>query len=62
MACDCGFSFATGHVGVSYLKPRNELHRTGGLDTPGNRLGLRIIRIVVMAITIAVVRTWLRHW
>jgi hypothetical protein len=60
MACDCGYSFRDGHVGQSYLTTRQQVERMGG-DQTGNRIAMRIIRIVILGIIATAMKMCMFH-
>ena len=53
VACDCGYRFATGAVGQSYVPPQ-KAHQPDGLGTRiATRIAIRVVSVLVVAILIA---------
>jgi hypothetical protein len=62
IACDCGYSFKDGHVGQSYLAPKQQVERMRGATTdPGMRILMGIIRVVIIAGTATAVKMCMWH-
>ena len=62
MACDCGYSFRDGQVGQSYLSTKQQVERvSGGANSAGNRIAMRIIRIVIIAVVMTAVKMCMYH-